>query len=350
MANKYSKYQLQPYISQYVDPQRTKIAETLRSRYESNLAGHSGVTNAVSSIKVGAGDQHIKDDAVDQVSKDFESVIKNNNYEDAGLVVAQSQQNLMANEGLVTASQSYNNWENEQKVASEIKMKTGKNMLFGTEYERDENGVIVRNEKGVAKIINKFDKHQSYYQDENTGEMVKNVYQSTAQAQLQYSDKMQAIIENIAGDPVALQKLADNAGFENPSELYGYLVYGSEVSEEKAVALAKGLSDVYINGSDEGSQQMLKLTTAVGNQNINPATGDNWAADDAEAIIQDEMIAIARQQVGSQLQYMTDQVYIAKMKNQAVAPKKLQTFNSDATTNSQVLTGLDFIDIDDDFN
>ena len=350
MANKYSKYQLQPYVSQYVDPQRTKIAETLRSRYESNLAGHSGVTNAVSSIKVGAGDQHIKDDAVEQVSKDFESVIKNNNYEDAGLVVAQSQQNLMANEGLVTASQSYNNWENEQKVASEIKMKTGKNMLFGTEYERDENGVIVRNEKGVAKIINKFDKHQSYYQDENTGEMVKNVYQSTAQAQLQYSDKMQAIIENIAGDPVALQKLADNAGFENPSELYGYLVYGSEVSEEKAVALAKGLSDVYINGSDEGSQQMLKLTTAVGDQNINPATGDNWDADDAEAIIQDEMIAIARQQVGSQLQYMTDQVYIAKMKNQAAAPKKLQTFNSDATTNSQVLTGLDFIDIDDDFN
>ena len=350
MANKYSKYQLQPYVSQYVDPQRAQIASILRQRYEKNLTAHSGLTNAANSIKVGAGDQHLKDDAVAQIAKDFQDIATSNNYEDAGIVVQKAQQNFIANEGLVTAAQSYANWENEQKLAAEIRMKTGKNILFDKEYARDGNNQIIYNDDGSPQIVSKFDKHQSYYQDKNTGDMVKNVYQSTGQAQLQYADKQQSIIENIAGDPVALQRLSDAAGFDNPSDLYGYLVYGAEISDEKAVRLAKALSDVYINGTDEGKQQMLKLTTAVGSENLNPVTGDQWSPEEAEAIIQDQMIAIARQQVGMQLQYMTDQVYINALKNQELpVNKKLQTFNSDATTNSQVITGFDFID-DSDFD
>tara|TARA_R110000824_G_scaffold158969_3_gene333089 strand:+ start:3036 stop:5456 length:2421 start_codon:yes stop_codon:yes gene_type:complete len=351
MANKYSKYQLQPYVSQYVDPQRTQISSMLRGRYENNLSAHTGISNAVASLKVGAGDQYLKDDAMTQVTNDFKDIAESNNYEDAGLVVQKSQQTFMKNEGLQTATKSYANWEKEKALEAEITMKTGKRVLFSTVYERDADGQIVRDKNGQPQVISKFDQHQSYYQDPSSGEMVKNIYQSTGQAQLQYADKQREIIEQIAGDPVALRRLSDEAGFENPDDLRGYLLYGSEVSDEKAVRIAKALTDVYINGSVEGKQQMLKLTTAVGNgENLNPATGDHWTPEEAEALIQDELIAIARQQVGRDLSYMVDQAYINRNGGDDLPlHRKLQTFNSNATSNSQVVTGLDFIS-DKDFD
>ena len=348
MANKYSRYQLKPYVSQYVDPQRVAISGLLRQRYERGLEGHTNLVNAASSQKVGAGDQHIKDNVLSAIQKDFEDITKNNNYEDAGRVLANAQNAYLGNEGLQTAVQSYANWENEQKMASEIKMRTGRDVLFDKEYATDDNGNIMYDENNQPIIVNKFDQHKSYYQDEQTGRMVKNVYQGQGQMMLQYTDQMQKIIENIAGDPIELRRLSKEAGFDNPDDLFGYLVYGQEVSDEKVVKLMKALSNTYINGTAEGKQQMLKLTTGVGMENINPETGNHWDAEQAEAIIQDQMLSIARQQVGADLQYMTDAAYMYQMKNsgQYMSPK-LQTFNSDATQNSQVLTALDFISEDD---
>jgi len=57
MANKYSRYQLKPYVSQYVDPQRVTISGMLRQRYEKGLEGHTNLVSAAGSMKVGAGDQ-----------------------------------------------------------------------------------------------------------------------------------------------------------------------------------------------------------------------------------------------------------------------------------------------------
>ena len=175
MANKYSRYQLKPYVSQYVDPQRVAISGMLRQRYERGLEGHTNLVNAASSQKVGAGDQHIKDNVLSAIQKDFEDITKNNNYEDAGRVLANAQNAYLGNEGLQTAVQSYANWENEQKMASEIKMRTGRDVLFDKEYATDDNGNIMYDENNQPIIVNKFDQHKSYYQDEQTGRMVKNV-------------------------------------------------------------------------------------------------------------------------------------------------------------------------------
>jgi Tfp pilus assembly protein PilE len=217
MANKYSKFTLQPYTSQYVDDGRVQIAGVLRERWQENKANHDKLVRAAGSINVMGQDQEIKDKAIEKVRTDFSGIVENNNYEDALGVVSKATNEFLTNEGIQTAQQSYQNYIEEQKQANTLRMQ-GINVLFDTEYVKDENGNVMYDSQGTPMTQPKSSSHRSYYQDAVSGKMVKNVYQGTAEAQLNYSQKKQQLIESIATDPIALQRLASKASM-NPDAL-----------------------------------------------------------------------------------------------------------------------------------
>ena len=342
MANKYSKFTLQPYTSQYVNDGRVQIAGILRERWQENKANHDKLVRAAGAINVMGQDQEIKDNAIEKVRGDFAEIVENNNYEDALSVVSKSTNAFLTNEGIQAAQQSYQNYLEEQKQANTLRMQ-GINVLFDEEYIKDENGNVMYDGEGRPMTQPKSSSHRSYYQDDVTGKMVKNVYQGTAQAQLNYSQKKQQIIETIATDPIALQRLASKTSM-NPDALLGYLVYGDQVSEEKAFEIADALTDVYLQ-ENEGIQEMRKYME----NDLNQATGNTFTGTEAYSAIQNSMRSLVMNQIGTKLAYMQDAAYIAAMKN-SPNQNKLNTFYTNATQNSQVITGTDVFDMDNDFD
>ena len=342
MANKYSKFTLQPYTSQYVDDGKVQIAGILRQRWQENKANHDKLVRAAGSINVMGKDQEIKDTAIDGVKTNFNEIVKNNNYEDALSVVSKSTNDFLTNEGIQTAQQSYANYMKEQEQANTLRMQ-GINVLFDTEYVKDENGNVMYDGEGKPLSQPKSSSHRSYYQDDVTGKMTKNVYQGTAQAQLNYSQKKQQLIESIATDPIALQRLASNSNM-NPDALVGYLVHGEQVSEEKANRIADALTDVYLQ-ENEGIQEMRKYME----NDLNQETGNTFSGTEAYSSIQGSMRSLVMNQIGVKASYMQDAAYIANMKN-SPNQNKLNTFYTNATQNSQVVTGTDVFDMESDFN
>lgn len=341
MANKYSKFTLQPYTSQYVNDGKVQIAGILRERWQENKANHDKLVRAAGAINVMGQDQEIKDNAIEKVRGDFSEIVENNNYEDALSVVSKSTNAFLTNEGIQAAQQSYQNYLEEQKQANTLRMQ-GINVLFDTEYVKDENGNVMYDGEGRPMTQPKSSSHRSYYQDDVSGKMVKNVYQGTAEAQLNYSQKKQQLIESIATDPIALQRLASTTNM-NPDALLGYLVYGDQVSEEKANAIADALTDVYLQ-ENEGIQEIRKYMENDLNQN----TGNNFTGTEAYSAIQNSMRSLVMNQIGTKLAYMQDAAYIAGLKN-SPNPSKLNTFYTNATQNSQVITGTDVFDMENDF-
>ena len=114
MANKYSRYQLQPYVSQYVDPGTTQINAMLRQRWETNKAKHDQLQQLANSTQVGKGDQKWKDAAIDEIRTTFNDTIQTNAYENAGVVVSDAVNSFIANEPLKAAAESYNTYALEQ--------------------------------------------------------------------------------------------------------------------------------------------------------------------------------------------------------------------------------------------
>jgi hypothetical protein len=341
MANKYSKFTLQPYTSQYVNDGKVQIAGILRERWQENKANHDKLARAAGAINVMGQDQEIKDKAIEKVRGDFSGIVENNNYEDALSVVSKSTNEFLTNEGIQTAQQSYQNYIEEQKQANTLRMQ-GINVLFDEEYIKDENGNVMYDGEGRPMTQPKSSAHRSYYQDDVTGKMVKNVYQGTAQAQLNYSQKKQQIIETIATDPIALQRLASKTSM-NPDALLGYLVYGDQVSEQKAFEIADALTDVYLQ-ENEGIQEMRKYME----NDLNQTTGNTFTGTEAYNSIQGSMRALVMNQIGTKLAYMQDAAYIAGIKN-SPNQNKLNTFYTNATQNSQVITGTDVFDMESDF-
>ena len=342
MANKYSKFTLQPYTSQYVNDGKVQIAGILRERWQENKSSHDKLVRAAGAINVMGQDQEIKDNAIEKVRGDFSGIVENNNYEDALSVVSKSTNEFLTNEGIQTAQQSYQNYIEEQNQANTLRMQ-GINVLFDTEYVKDENGNVMYDGQGRPMSQPKSSAHRSYYQDDVTGKMVKNVYQGTAQAQLNYSQKKQQIVETIATDPIALQRLASNTGM-NPDALLGYLVYGDQVSEQKAFEIADALTDVYLQ-ENEGIQEMRKYMENDLNQN----TGNTFSGTEAYGAIQNSMRSLVMNQIGTKVSYMQDASYIAGIKN-SPNQNKLNTFYTNATQNSQVITGTDVFDMESDFS
>ena len=340
MANKYSKYQIAPYVSMYVDPQKVAVAQILRQRYDENKKQADLLQRTVGGLDVLEGDKQLKQDAIDGVNTAFSDIASTGAYEYAGAAVSQQTTDFINNEGLKAARQSYANWQEEQKLNTQLRAK-GHQILFN-QVPVVVDGEVQYNEDGTVMVQDAAQAHNSYYQDATTGEMVANVYQGKSEAQLDYSAKMQTLLADIQADPVKLQR----AGLTQ-ADIEGYLVSGELLGPEKIKKIVNGLKSVYLE-SDEGVQQIRKLTQL----DINPETGQLYTPQEANAMIEDMMLNIGMKQSGKgNLDYRENKLHWMMMEaaldDKQQSGLDLVSFRGDVHKNGKNITPLDLFDVDD---
>ena len=280
MATARSKYDLSPIQSSYVDPGSVQVASILRQRYDENKEKYDLINRAAKNLKVGAGDQHLKDAAIDAINDGINNAATGaESYEMLGSTIDNLATNFATNEGLQVANESYNNRQTELALQAEMRAKGMQVLDFGAIY--DETGQVVGHS---------FDNHNSYWTDDD-GTVHTNVYQAGSEHQLDYGMKMKQLIGTIAKDGTTLTRLS--------GELAGFMEYKTGVGQTKVNRIATQLFDTYME-TDEGMQQMRKLTQI-----------DGLSLEEAQDEIISEMIAVAQPQVGWVPQYMKDPQYVA---------------------------------------
>ena len=245
MANKYSRFELKPYESQYVDPGSVQVAGVLRKRYDDNMSSYNMLNRAANSINTLEGDRHIKQNAINKVESDFQRTIEVGNFENAGRVVSDATNDFIGNRGLQLAQQSYQTRQAEMEMINKLRAQ-GKQVLDFNEI-RNENGEV---------IGHRTDAHNSYYQDPNTGEMVENVYRPGSEMMLDYTQRMETLLQGIK---------ASGAGSVTKSDILGYVktLQSQGVSRSRAYKVVEQALDAYID-SDEGTQDYRRLTEIEG--------------------------------------------------------------------------------------
>ena len=276
MANKYSRFQLRPYESNYIDPGSVAVSGVLRKRYDDNRSSYDMLTRAANSINTLEGDRHIKENALKKVESDFQRTIEVGNFENAGRVVSDSTNDFIGNRGLQLAQQSYANRQQELKTIDQLRA-NGKQVLdFNQVRDTDPNSETFGQITG-----HRTDAHSSYYQDPNGGEMIENVYRSGSEMQLDYTQRMESLLAGIAKDGGG-SKLG-------PAEIQGFLKYmkSSGVSRSKANRVVQAALEAYID-SDEGTQDYRRLTEIEG-----------LSDDEAKIDMVNRLSAVAEKQIGS---------------------------------------------------
>ena len=217
MANKYSNYELQPYVSTYVNPYSVEVNTILRKRYDDNKASVDLIDKTLGSKQVLEGDQIHIQNAKGMVKNKFSRLTEFGDYENASLVVDEVMVNLETDKGLQYAQQSYTNRQKELDYIQQATMQGFRMLDFGQFNAKS---------------------HQSYIQDEQTGAWSKNIYQPGAEKEHQYDQNIKNLIGTIRAD-------------------------ASGVSQGKADRIAKNILPGYLEGFI-GDQHFRKLTQIEG--------------------------------------------------------------------------------------
>ena len=175
MANKYSKYKLNPAVSNYVDPGSVKVNEILRERYDQNKGQKDLLDRTLASMSVLQGDQYLMENAKTGIRDQLSSIVSSGAYEDAGLLIQESITDLAGNKGVQAAQKSY---ENRQK----------------------ELDFITKQRQAGVEILDfgkfKGAEHSSYTENED-GTYQTNVYQPLSESKLEYGEKMKSLFSNM---------------------------------------------------------------------------------------------------------------------------------------------------------
>jgi len=217
MASKYSNYELKPYVSTYTNPYSVEVNKVLRERYDQNKAKVDLIDQTLGAKQTLEGDRMHVDNAKGMVKTRFENLTAIGDYENAGLAVSEVVNLLESDRGLQLAQKSFAIREKELEHIRTAKI-NGFNML----------------DFGLGKV----NEHQSYYQDEESGAWVENVYEPLTEKEHSYSAHMQSLIKTIKAD-------------------------SSGVSQGKADRIAKGLLPTYLDNYI-GDQHYRNLTQIEG--------------------------------------------------------------------------------------
>ena len=185
MANKYSKFELKPFASQYVDPGAVKVSEIYRERYEKNKEKKDLIDQALAQFNVMGGDSHHLDAQKASVKEKLMNIVAGGNYEDANLVIDEALNEIKSNEALLAAEKSYANRQEELKFMRQQAMQ-GKQILdWG---------------KNASK------NHSSWVYNETTGKHEANIYQGSSEVMLDYNAGIKKFLGAIKSDPTGLSK------------------------------------------------------------------------------------------------------------------------------------------------
>ncbi len=325
MANRYSRYELKPYQSMYVDPGKVAVSTILKKRYDDNKLNYDMLNRTVGSMNVLEGDEQLKDNMINNINGQFEDISSTGAFELAGNAVSKATTDFMTNEGLIAARQSYENYDLAKKTKAQLRAQ-GAQVLFDQEFVRDDQGNLVRDENGQPMMRDIASMHKSHYQDPETGEMVTSVYEPKFEQQLGYDEKMSDLVANISTDPV----------FQEMGQL---LQTGTHLGNKKVTRIVDGLMSTYLS-TDEGIQQMRKLTQL----DINPETGETYTAQEAQEKVKSQMMSIAAKQVGKgSYSYQKNPYWV-----QQVNPSLVATTSSNVMENNKLLTPASLFDTNDD--
>ena len=217
MANKYSRYQLQPFPSLYVDNKQPEISALLADRYDKNKTSKDLIDRTLSQLELLEGDRSHLERVKMDVKTTLKSHIDQGDWENSSLVVADAANLVESDSGLVAANKSMQNRQAEIQAIREAKLNGIPMLDFGAESRKT---------------------HESYYYDEESDTYVTNVYEPQMTKQLDYRTRKEKMIGNIP----ASQK-GNWAG----------------VSTYKANTTAGQVLDQYIEDTSEGQQEFKKL-------------------------------------------------------------------------------------------
>ncbi len=185
MANKYSKFELKPFASQYVDPGAVKVSEIYRERFEKNKEKKDLIDQALAQFNVMGGDSHHLDAQKAQVKEQLQGIVAGGNYEDANLVIDEALNNIKSNEALLAAEKSYANRQEELQFMRKAAMQGQQILDWGENASKS---------------------HNSWVKNETTGKFEANIYQNSSEVMLDYNKGIKSFLGSIKSDPTGLSK------------------------------------------------------------------------------------------------------------------------------------------------
>ena len=218
MANKYSRYELQPFPSLYVDNKQPEIAALLADRYDKNKTSKDLIDRTLSQLELLEGDRSHLERVKTDVKTSLRDHIDKGDWENSSLIVADAASLVETDAGLVAANKSMQNRQAEINAVREAKI-NGINMLdFGKQSRQS---------------------HESYYFDEESGAYVTNIYEPKMEKQLDYRTRKQKMIGKI------------------PASQYNAFMAG--VGRNQTNKTASLVVDQYIQDTQEGQQEYRKI-------------------------------------------------------------------------------------------
>ena len=165
MANKYSRYELTPFPSLYVDDRKIDISKLLAQRYDANKQSKDLIDRTLSQMELLDGDKAHGERVKQDVKTLLKDHIKRGDWENSSLVIADAAAAVENDQGLIWANKSMQNRQAEIQAIREARL----------------NGVPMLDFGAKAR-----ETHQSYYYDEESGTYMTNVYEPMMQLQLGY--------------------------------------------------------------------------------------------------------------------------------------------------------------------
>ena len=217
MANKYSRYQLTPFPSLYVDDNKVPIAQLLAQRYDANKQSKDLIDRTLSQMELLDGDKAHGERVKGSVKTILNDHIQKGDWENSSLVVQDAVQAVETDQGLIAANQSWKNRAAEIDAIREAKLNGIPMIDFGAESRKT---------------------HQSYYYDEESGTYQTNIYEPMSQSMLDYRSRKENMIGKIPAD-----QRGNWAG----------------IGRSKTNKIANLLVEQYIADTKEGIQEFRKL-------------------------------------------------------------------------------------------
>lgn len=215
MATKYSKYQIAPMVSQYVDNGAVPVNTLLRERFEKNKASKDLIDRTLDSVNVMPGDTAIVTETKGKVREMLGDLYEQGNYEDAGLVIQDAASYVEGNKGLQAAIKSNKNRQAELDFIREQRMKGAQILDFG---------------QGAAAA------HTSYYFDKESETFVEDIYEPRSEMMLDYDAEMSGLLKTIKADTILNKDGSVSEGITiGKADQVAALMYGNYIQTEAGI-------------------------------------------------------------------------------------------------------------------
>lgn len=150
MANKYSRYELTPYVTPYINDQSVQINQLLRQRYEQNIASEDLLESSLSNMNVNTfeQDEQMAADLRRKTRGDLERLSDRGDYENLGLEVRKAGKRFMKSYTPIKQNyDAYTSYKNSLLEREDLTPNQKQDRLKAARSMYEETGGVSMNEK-----------------------------------------------------------------------------------------------------------------------------------------------------------------------------------------------------------